>query len=270
MSLKCILQGQDISKVSLDAHIADKNNPHNVTAKQAKAMPIIPIEITKNDNVLALIPGRYRYEGNDPEQTTTMNLPSIAWHWEIIVIADREIVESSNGYKVIIAVNQAGQVFKNILQWETWTGWQEIVTTNNIGNFSLPLHGWQAATDFNNLTASGIYQCQGVNLNTPYGSDADTHFHIQVYWHSNEWIRQVAYDVRTQNCYTRVKTNGTWSAWQQIILDSDIYSKNVNGANYAVIRDPATSSLKNIQASTTDLIAGSSALVTGNIYLVYE
>lgn len=233
-------------------------------------MPIIPVVITKDDNVLALVPGRYKYEGNDPEQTTTMNLPSIAQHWEIIIIADREIVESSDGYKVIIAVNQVGQVFKNILQWNTWTGWQEIATTDNIGNFSLPLHGWQAATDFNNLTANGIYQCQGVNLNTPYGNDTDSHFHIQVYWHSNEWIRQVAYDVRTQNAYTRVKLNGTWYAWQQIILDSDIYSKNVNGANYAVIRDPATSSLKNIQASTTDLIAGSSTLETGNIYLVYE
>lgn len=38
MSLKCILQGQDsknlVTKVELNEHIADKNNPHGVTAEQ--------------------------------------------------------------------------------------------------------------------------------------------------------------------------------------------------------------------------------------------
>ena len=37
MSLKCILQGQDLSKESLEAHIADKNNPHGVTPQQIGA-----------------------------------------------------------------------------------------------------------------------------------------------------------------------------------------------------------------------------------------
>jgi hypothetical protein len=38
VSLKCILQGQDsknlVTKVELNEHIADKNNPHGVTAEQ--------------------------------------------------------------------------------------------------------------------------------------------------------------------------------------------------------------------------------------------
>ena len=42
MSLKCILQGQDsknlVTKVELNEHIADKNNPHEVTAEQVGAM----------------------------------------------------------------------------------------------------------------------------------------------------------------------------------------------------------------------------------------
>ena len=42
MSLKCILQGQDsknlVTKVELNEHIADKNNPHEVTAKQVGAL----------------------------------------------------------------------------------------------------------------------------------------------------------------------------------------------------------------------------------------
>ena len=42
MSLKCILQGQDsknlVTKVELNEHIADKNNPHEVTAEQVGAL----------------------------------------------------------------------------------------------------------------------------------------------------------------------------------------------------------------------------------------
>ena len=44
MSLKCILQGQDsknlVTKVELNEHIADKNNPHEVTAEQTGALPL--------------------------------------------------------------------------------------------------------------------------------------------------------------------------------------------------------------------------------------
>ena len=125
-------------------------------------------------------------------------------------------------------------------------------TAGEVG--ALRLHGWQAATDFNALTESGIYQCQGVNLNTPYGSNTDTHFHVMVFRHSDQWIRQVAYDVRGQNCYTRAKTNNVWSSWQQIMLGSDVTSllagkqdastaintgnigsQNVNYATYAAL-----------------------------------
>ena len=166
-------------------------------------------------------------------------------------------------------------------------------TAGEVG--ALQLHGWQAATDFNALTESGIYQCQGVNLNTPYGSDIDTHFHVMVFQHSDQWIRQVAYDVRGQNCYTRAKTNNVWSSWQQIMLGSDVTSllagkqdastaintgnigsQNVNYSSYSAYAGhgsrgtPGTSCLRDISAGTSDLTAGSSALTSGNIYLVYE
>ena len=166
-------------------------------------------------------------------------------------------------------------------------------TAGEVG--ALRLHGWQAATDFNALTESGIYQCQGVNLNTPYGSDIDTHFHVMVFRNSDQWIRQVAYDVRGQNCYTRAKTNNVWSSWQQIMLGSDVTSllagkqdastaintgnigsQNVNYSSYSAYAGhgsrgtPGTSCLRDISAGTSDLTAGSSALSNGNIYLVYE
>ena len=215
-------------------------------------------------------------------------------------------MDSTNAYAYLAAAKENGRSFR--LQLETnldentddaggitaslyklWNGGYKNVGTvlhsGNVGNYALPLHGWQAATDFDTLTASGIYQCQGVNLNTPYGSSVDTHFYIVVLRNSDHYIRQIAYDVRGQNCYTRVKVNGAWYAWQQIALGSDLAAKQdastaittgnigsqtVNQANYASITDPGTASLKNIKAGTSDLTAGSSALTTGDIYLVYE
>lgn len=98
------------------------------------------------------------------------------------------------------------------------------VTAEQVG--ALPVHGLRGeVVDYNNLTASGVYQYIGVNLNTPYGSSVNTHFHVVVIRHDDSWLRQIAYDVRTQNCYTRVKTNGTWNAWQQIVLGSDLATK---------------------------------------------
>lgn len=55
-----------------------------------------------------------------------------------------------------------------------------------------------------------------------------------------------------------------------MLHEGNIGSQTVNKAKYASITDPGTASLKNIKAGTSDLTAGSSALTTGDIYLVYE
>lgn len=71
--------------------------------------------------------------------------------------------------------------------------------------------------------------------------------------------------------YTRSGNASGWGrSWTKLIDSSSIGSQTVNKAKYASVTTPGTASLKNIQASTTDLTAGSSALTTGNIYLVYE
>lgn len=79
MSLKCILQGQDsknlVTKVELNEHIADKNNPHEVTAEQVGAYLKATIDeklthkmaingyITDNTNIDTLSDGVYFYNG---------------------------------------------------------------------------------------------------------------------------------------------------------------------------------------------------------------
>jgi len=71
--------------------------------------------------------------------------------------------------------------------------------------------------------------------------------------------------------YTRSGNASGWGrSWTKLIDSSSIGSQTVNKAKYASITAPGTASLKNIQASTTDLTAGSSSLTTGDIYLVYE
>lgn len=116
-------------------------------------------------------------------------------------------------------------------------------------NAVLRVNPWQEAADFNTLLANGIYNCQGVNTNTPYGSDSDSHFLVQVYQNNDNWLRQTAFDVRTQKIYTRTKLDGNWQAWEQIMridsagvlqIDTDFtvpHTFNVNGwSNFEQIR----------------------------------
>lgn len=66
------------------------------------------------------------------------------------------------------------------------------------------------------------------------------------------------------------KANGEFVKDMRLIHEGNIGSQTVNKAKYASITTPGTASLKNIKAGTSDLTAGSSALTTGDIYLVYE
>ena len=81
---------------------------------------------------------------------------------------------------------------------------------------ALPIKPWSTGTDFNDLTETGIYQCQGINTNTPYGS-GDTHFFIEVLYHHSAWIRQTAFDVRSQKIYTRTRRDDNWYDWREIL-----------------------------------------------------
>lgn len=117
----------------LGTHTSNKSNPHEVTAKQAEAMPLVPVHISKTVDVLKLAPGRYNYEGNDDEQTTVMNLPIKSWHWEITVIGQFNGEGATNNYKVITVENSAGKIYHNVLQWDTWSGWSEVILSSNIG-----------------------------------------------------------------------------------------------------------------------------------------
>ena len=95
----------------------------------------------------------------------------------------------------------------------------------------------------------------GFLLNYVYGSD------VYQIWNTQS----------NGQMYTRSGNASGWGrSWTKLIDSSSIGSQTVNKAKYASITTPGTASLKNIKAGTSDLTAGSSALTTGDIYLVYE
>ena len=99
------------------------------------------------------------------------------------------------------------------------------VTAQQVGAF--PRFAHSTNKDFNTLIADGVYECQGLNLNTPYGSSGDTHFFVEVYRHADTWVRQIARDVRTNTTFQRGLFNGVWGAWTTI-ADSVVAGQTTN------------------------------------------
>ena len=65
----------------------------------------------------------------------------------------------------------------------------------------------------------------------------------------------------------------TWKAWSNFVSPCQISAGNFYGkmvANDTAEATLANKQIRNITASATDLTAGTSALTTGEIYLVYE
>lgn len=94
---------------------------------------------------------------------------------------------------------------------------------------------WQSNIDLNTFVTNGIFETQGINANSPLGSDVDTHWHINVFSHNPDyWIRQIAYDVRSNYIYSRIKYNGSFQEWQNVIMasssESGYIAPFVNGA----------------------------------------
>ena len=113
------------------------------------------------------------------------------------------------------------------------------------------------AADFNDLAATGFYSVifsSGTDqspYHTPLGNATNTSWYHVIVMTPENRIRQVAFFgyaglSASGKCWTRYKHDSNWSDWVEI-MTSD-----------------------NIQYSTTDLTAGTSALANGDIYLVYE
>lgn len=247
----------------LKAHIARTDNPHGVTAEQVGAMPLVPVQINDTDNVLNLAPGRYWYEGSSDKQVTEMNLPCLAWHWEITVIATAHAEGTTGNYKIILAVENGGGVYRKVLSWDSWGVWNKIATVGDLANY-LPLSGG---------TMTGAL-CVGkhARLSEAAGDSWGTFTLDSVFGDGFARLALICYGAGSDPgaIVQLFKENGEYVKGMALLHEGNIGSQTVNKAKYASITDPGTASLKNIKAGTSDLTAGSSALTTGDIYLVYE
>lgn len=135
--------------------------------------------------------------------------------------------DQTGGKSYELAFNDSG-IFWRVGSTDTWECWNILspstfnrisrTADNNAIETFIRDGGYNRAEyDFNEITADGIHECgsDNVQTNTPYGS-ANCHFFVMVFHHSTDWIRQVAYDVRTNRIYTRTKNNGNWGAWCNI------------------------------------------------------
>ena len=127
--------------------------------------------------------------------------------------------------------------------------------------------------DLNNFITPGIMEVNTAKTNKP----ADTAQWATV-WNicgnnTGSMLIQYYFNAANGGLYKRYYVDTVWYEWRKEIDSLNVGSQNVNYAQYSSlpwITDPGTSSLKSVLASTTDLTAGTSALTTGTVYLVYE
>ena len=84
---------------------------------------------------------------------------------------------------------------------------------------NLPVFGNGAkGYDFNGFKQYGIYQVQGTQaqvLHAPIYPGGSAHFHILVLYHSDTWLKQIAWEVASCRTFVRNLGAGVWSSWYE-------------------------------------------------------
>lgn len=130
------------------------------------------------------------------------------------VIEQILIVGNMTAYNI-----HAGKVYVRVSSFGTgWTEWKRLASVDEVFTINITPN-----QDYNNFVwKTGYYELQGNCPNNPYGSDnTDTHFYMEVFVHwSGQWVKQIAYDVRSHREFQRTLTGGNWSAWYEPILNN--------------------------------------------------
>ena len=138
--------------------------------------------------------------------------------------------------------------------------------------------------DFNTLTETGLYlikNCNKINTpNTVYNVESASYdmFVEVVAQKTGDTVTSIVQSVTYGNATTKATrvytvSSNSWSAWTYKVTASDISAGTFAGkvvADATAVATLTNTQVRNIQASTTDLTAGTSALTTGEIYFVYE
>ena len=87
--------------------------------------------------------------------------------------------------------------------------------------------------------------------NSPYGADnTNNDFYYTIYTISDKFKRVIAYDLRKNDMYMRMKYNGVWSSWQRVCTTTvaDVGKTNItfsDETNYSVVNNSCLYFVKN-------------------------
>lgn len=234
------------SEEKLTAHLADKNNPHGVTAEQVGARP--NTWMPKLADVAFL--------GNSPIKATaddtTANWSNLgsgyAWYETGECLNNQPSV-----YGILVNYSYGSDIFQ---LWKAQTNdsvyvrsgnaggwhmaWARLVTNSELGAQTVKsayriLEDYQTY-DLNALTEGfRVYKCNGSSSNLPVSG---AYGHLMVMQASNE----SAYAVQVYFCegdnegiWKRYQAGGSWQAWVRVIDTKNIGGQSVNYATYAAI-----------------------------------
>lgn len=229
--------------------------------------------------------------------STTFKIKNIRAIAKFINFSNYSTIDTSvEGFKATISNNTLTNI-----QWTTEPnrgGYNTLVTDYNYATPYEPLYDGSPATkkyvddrgikvleastdnviDFNTLTDEGIYLIKNCTtetvLNCVSTSTTPRSFFLEVTSVSETTcVQRLKYLNTIPNYVRSFMSNGSWSNWSCKMGAGAIGSGTLGGkvvADASVVATLTDSQVRNIQASTTDLTAGSSTLATGDIYLVYE
>lgn len=150
MSLKCILQGQDsknlVTKVELNEHIADKNNPHKVTAEQVGALSKEVTDLPDGTDFNNIVnTGLYKV-------FTGINAPigGVGNYKAFMVLVASEAVSEPRLTQLAISYyqkEQSNRIFIRTIRDE-WSDWRELSSTDQLCNPNL-LDNWYFGNPIN-------------------------------------------------------------------------------------------------------------------------
>lgn len=242
----------------IDDFTARTDNPHKVTAEQVHAVEAgLPITVNSSTTIAETILNaslKGIYWGNF-HAAGCSDLPSNNWDYGV------EFKSIGGDDFLVIATKKYGEIYYrqyNAFDKAWLTEW----------NSFLPLSGGNltGALSFNESGAIQQFNSTLELISNVVGSSTYDRIHFAL--NANDDIANALVLVKIANdVASSYKLYGEHNKPKA----SDVASGKFSGAMVAADTTNAnTSQIRNIAASTSDLTAGTSALATGNIYLVYE
>jgi hypothetical protein len=80
----------------------------------------------------------------------------------------------------------------------------------------IPMRILSNGTNIDDLKTNGIYGILNATGTLPSVFTSDNNIFIHNYIWGTDWGRQILYDVRANNTFSRQLANGTWSGWRKV------------------------------------------------------